>query len=252
MRFTGRKVLVTGAGSNGMGRAIATRFSEEGADLVIHYHSNPQAAAELIAETEHRGHRAIALHAELRSPAAGRQLVRQAAERLGGLDVVVLTAAMVLRKASFETTDQEWADIFAVNLHGTFAVASEAAKIMLENGSGGRIVMIGSVLQTLASPNRAAYSATKAGLLQLARSMALELAPSGVTVNVIAPGTIITDMNRSLHSDPDVAKERLRAIPMARFGQPGDIAETAMFLASEGAGYITGNAIYVDGGMVLP
>jgi NAD(P)-dependent dehydrogenase (short-subunit alcohol dehydrogenase family) len=250
-RFVGSKVLVTGAGSNGLGRAIALAFAREGADLVVHYHSDPDAAATLINDID-RSNRAIALQADLSNPVAGRNLVRQAAERLGGIDVVVAAAGTTIRKSVVDTTDQDWANLFAVNLTGSFACVSEAAKIMLAADRPGRIILIGSVLQQLALANRAAYGASKGGLLQLARCMALELAPKRITVNVIAPGTIITDMNRSLQADPDWVEKRLVDIPMGRFGEPDDVVEAALFLAGPGAAYITGNTIFCDGGMALP
>lgn len=252
MRFAGKKVLVTGAGSNGMGRAIAAGFAREGADIVVHYHSRPEIAADVIAEIGSNGHRAIALQADFSDPAAARELVRQAADRLSGLDVLVAAAAAMVRKSIVETTDEDWQRLSAINLHATFAVASEAAKVMIANGSQGRIVLIGSVTQQLALRNRVAYGATKGGVLQLARGMALELAPYGITVNVIGPGTIITDMNRAVFATDEARAARIKDIPVGRLGTPEDVVEPALFLASPGASYVTGNAIYCDGGMMLP
>ena len=251
MRFENKRVLVSGAGSNGIGRAIASAFAREGATVVVHYHSKPQIAAELIAEIEHAGRRAIAIHAELRNPVAARQLVREAAERLGGLDIVVCAAATMLRKSALETSDPEWSEVLDVNLHAAFACATEAAKLMVAGGTPGRIILIGSALQERVAPDRAAYSASKGGLRQLARSLAYELAPRGITVNLIGPGVIITDMNRALHADPERARRRMQDVPMGRFGEPDDVVEAAMFLASPGAGYVTGNTVFCDGGMML-
>ena len=251
MRYEGKRVLVTGAGSHGIGRAIAAGFAREGAFVVVQYHSKPAVAAELIADLEHAGLRAIAVHAELRNPAAARQLVREAAERMGGLDVVVAAAATMLRKPLLDTSDAEWAEVIDVNLHASFACASEAARLMTAADTPGRIILIGSVLQERVVADRGAYCASKGGLAQLARALAFELAPRGVTVNLIAPGTIITDMNRALHADPERARQRLRDIPIGRFGQPDDLVEAALFLASPAAAYVTGNTLYCDGGMTI-
>jgi glucose 1-dehydrogenase len=140
----------------------------------------------------------------------------------------------------------------AVNFRGTFACATEAARLMRRAGQGGRIVMIGSVVQQIALKGQVAYGAGKGGVAQLARGMALELAGDGITVNVIAPGATLTDFNRQHLSDPAVRASREAAIPMGRLGAPEDMCEAAVFLASPGAAYTTGVTIFVDGGIVLP
>jgi NAD(P)-dependent dehydrogenase (short-subunit alcohol dehydrogenase family) len=252
MRLEGRKALITGAGSYGIGRAVALGFAREGADVAIHYHSRPEVAASVVAETEALGRRAFALQADLGEAEVCRQLVRDATDRLGGLDIVVTAAAAIYRKPILEITDAEWDHMMALNLRGTFACATEAARIMRARATSGRIILIGSIVQQLALAGQVAYGVTKAGVAQLARGMAYELASDGITVNVIAPGATLTDFNREHLSDPTVRASREAAIPMGRLGDPEDMVEAAVYLASPGAAYTTGITIFVDGGIMLP
>ena len=252
MRLDGKKALITGAGSYGIGRAIALAFAREGADIAIHYHSRPEVAANVVAAIEALGRCSFALQADLSQGEVCRQLVRDASERLGGLDVIVTAAAAIYRKPILEITDAEWDHMMALNLRGTFACATEAARLMRANGTKGRIIVIGSVVQQLALAGQVAYGTTKGGVAQLARGMAYELAPDGITVNVIAPGATLTDFNRDHLADPQVRQQRIEAIPMGRLGEPEDMAEAAVYLASPGAAYTTGITIFVDGGLMLP
>ena len=252
MRLDGKKALVTGAGSDGIGRAIARAFAREGADVAVHYHSKPDVAAALVSEIEAIGRRALAIHADLAEAEVARQLVREAADRLGGLDIVVTAAALIHRKPILEISDAEWDQMAALNVRGTFACATEAARLMRRAGGGGRIIMIGSVAQQIAIEGQVAYGAGKGAVAQLARGMALELAGDGITVNVIAPGATLTDFNRHVLGDPAVRARREAAIPMGRLATPEDMCEAAVFLASPGAAYTTGVTICVDGGIVLP
>ena len=252
MRLDGKNALITGAGSYGIGRAIALAFAREGADVAIHYHSRPEVAASVVADIEALGRRSYALRADLSEAEVCRQLVRDASKRLGGLDIIVTAAAAIYRKPILEITDAEWDHMMALNLRGTFACATEAARLMRANGTKGRIIVIGSIVQQLALAGQVAYGTTKGGVAQLARGMALELAGDGITVNVIAPGATLTDFNRDHLSDPQVRQKRIAAIPIGRLGEPEDMAEAAVYLASSGAAYATGITIFVDGGIMLP
>jgi NAD(P)-dependent dehydrogenase (short-subunit alcohol dehydrogenase family) len=252
MRLDGRKALITGAGSYGIGRAIALGFAREGADVAIHYHSRPEVAAQVVADVQALGRRSFALQADLGEAEAGRRLVRDARERLDGLDIIVTAAAAIYRKPILEITDAEWDHMMALNLRGTFACATEAARVMRAHGIKGRIILIGSIVQQLALAGQIAYGTTKAGVAQLARGMAYELAADGITVNVIAPGATLTDFNRDHLSDPEVRSKRIAAIPMGRLGDPEDMVEAAIYLAGPGAAYTTGITIFVDGGIMLP
>jgi NAD(P)-dependent dehydrogenase (short-subunit alcohol dehydrogenase family) len=252
MRLEGKRALVTGAGSDGIGRAIACAFGREGADVAVHYHSKPEVAAAVVAEIEAAGRRSLAIQADLAEAEVARRLVREAADRLGGLDIIVTAAAVIYRKPILEITDAEWDHMAALNFRGSFACATEAARLMRRAGNGGRIIMIGSVVQQIALKGQVAYGAGKGGVAQLARGMALELAGDGITVNVIGPGATLTDFNRHHLADPEVRAGREAAIPMGRLGMPDDMAEAAVYLASPGAAYTTGITIFVDGGLILP
>ena len=252
MRLEDKKALITGAGSYGIGRAIALGFAREGADVAIHYHSRPEVAASVVADVEAQGRRSFSLQADLTDAETCRRVVRDAGERLGGLDVVVTAAAAIYRKPTLEITDAEWDHMMALNLRGTFACATEAARIMRASATKGRIILIGSIVQQLALAGQIAYGTTKAGVAQLARGLAYELAADGVTLNVIAPGATLTGFNREHLSDPKVRQSREAAIPMGRLGDPEDMVEAALYLASPGAAYTTGITIFVDGGIMLP
>jgi NAD(P)-dependent dehydrogenase (short-subunit alcohol dehydrogenase family) len=251
MLLEGKRALVTGAGSRGIGRGIAEALAAAGADVAVHYYGDGALAFQLIDRIRASGRRAVALAADLADPAAGRALVGRAAEVLGAVDVLVCCAAVLSRVPFLDLTDAEWDRIHAVNLRGYFVTAQEAARRMVERGVGGRIVMISSVNQVTVNRGIAHYAAAKGGVMQLAKAMALELAPTGITVNLIAPGTIETDLNREFLSEPGNRRAKLGLIPMDRIGRPEDVAGAAVFLASEAAGYVTGATIVVDGGLSL-
>ena len=241
----GRRALVTGAGSDGIGRASARELARGGATVAIHYLDQQQAAQYLANEIG-----GVALPADLGDPAAARAMVREAIGKLGGLDICVLCAATLARVPFLELTDAEWERVHKVNLQGTFAVAQDAARHMAAHG-GGRIVMISSVNQQHPTPGLAHYVSSKGGVMMLARAMALELAGSGVTVNLVAPGTILTDINRQAFSNPEFERSKLDLIPMQRVGSPADVAGAVRYLVSDAAAYVTGSTITVDGGLTL-
>ena len=251
MSLEGKRALVTGAGSRGIGRAIAEAFGADGADVAMHYYGDGAGALELIARMRASGRLAVALPADLADPSAARALVRRAIDELGGLDIAVCCAATLSRVPFLDLTDAEWDRVQAVNLRGYFAVGQEAARHMVAHGAAGRIIMVSSVNQVSVNRGIAHYAASKGGVMQLAKAMALELAPSGVTVNLIAPGTIETDLNRAFLAQPENRAAKLGLIPMDRIGRPEDVAGAAVFLASEAAAYVTGATITVDGGLTL-
>ena len=251
MSLEGKRALVTGAGSRGIGRAIAEALAADGADVAAHYYGDGVAALDLVAALRAGGRRAVALPADLADPVAARVLVRRAIDELGALDIVVCCAAVLSRVPFLDLTDAEWDRVHAVNLRGYFAVGQEAARHMVARASGGRIIMVSSVNQATVNRGIAHYVATKGGVMQLAKAMALELAPAGVTVNLIAPGTIETDLNRDFLADAGNRRAKLALIPMERIGRPQDVAGAAVFLAGDAAAYVTGATIVVDGGLML-
>jgi len=244
--------LVTGADSQGIGRAVALALAEAGADLALHWYRSRELAEDLAAQIRTMGRKAELIHADMGDPAAARATVHAARNALGGLGILVCNAAKIQRRAFLEITDEDWAGIHAVNLHGYFACAQEAAKIMIDQGQPGRIVMISSVNQAHANPDIAHYVATKGGVMMLARAMALELAPHDITVNLVAPGTIETDINRHMLADPEFRARKLAPVPMRRAGTPDDVAGAVAYLASDAASYVTGATIVVDGGLTIP
>ena len=243
--------MVTGADSHGIGRAIAYLLAVEGADLVLHWYRDRGRAEELAAEIGRLGRAVHLVHADMGDPAKARAAVKDAADALGGLSILVCNAAHFQRKPFLEITDDEWSRIHAVNLHGYFACAQQAARVMVSQGAGGRIVMISSVNQAHANLDLAHYVASKGGVMMLARAMALELAPHGITVNLVAPGTIETDINRAVFADPESAARKVAPVPLRRAGSPEDVADAVRYLAGEGASYVTGATIVVDGGLTI-
>lgn len=251
MELAGRRALVTGTGSHGIGRAIALALAGAGCDLALHHHGQAATAEALATAIREAGHGACALDADLADPAAARALVADAIVQLGGLDISVSCAATLARVPLLEITDDEWDRVHAVNLRGYFAVSQEAARHMVAHGRGGRIIMVSSVNQQQPTPGLAHYVASKGGVMMLARAMALELAEHGITVNLIAPGTVRTDLNRAAFDEAAFTRAKLDRIPMRRIAEPTDIAGAAVFLASDAASYITGSTITVDGGLTL-
>jgi NAD(P)-dependent dehydrogenase (short-subunit alcohol dehydrogenase family) len=243
--------LVTGADSAGMGRAIALALAEAGADVALHWYRDEAAAQALAGRIRGIGRRAIVLGADLGDAAAARVMVDQAVAALGGLGIVVCNAGMIQRKALLDITDADWTRLHEVNLHGTFAVAQQAARHMVAARAGGRIVMISSVNQAHANPDIAHYVASKGGIMMLGRAMALELAEHDITVNLVAPGTIETDINRHMLADPAFRARKLAGVPLRRAGMPDDVAGAVLYLASASAGYVTGATITVDGGLTI-
>ncbi len=250
MTLNGKRALVTGAGTDGIGRACALALGAAGAQVALHHLDQREQAEAAAREITARGARAVVLQGDFRDPAEARRVVRDAQAALGSIDIVVCAAAMLLRKPALETEDSDWARLHAINLQAYFATAQEAARSMVARGWG-RIIMISSVNQWTPGIGLVAYASAKAGVMQLGRSLALELAPSGVTVNLIAPGTIETDFNRAALADPGYRRQKMDLIPMGRIGRPEDVAAAALFLASDAASYITGTSITVDGGLEL-
>lgn len=244
IRLAGRRALVTGAGSDGIGRATARLLAQAGARVAVHHLDQKEAAAALAAETG-----GPALAADLADPAAAAELVARAVAALGGLDILVGNAAVLLRLPAIETSDADFARVIDINLRAGFALARAARPHMAR---GGRIVFVSSVNQWMPNPGLAAYAASKGGLAAMARTLALEWAVDGITVNLVAPGTVETDFNAAARAaDPGWRAAKLALIPAGRTGRPEDVAGAILFLASDLAAYVTGTTLTVDGGLSL-
>lgn len=247
----GRRALVTGAGTRGMGQAIAIALARAGATVAAHYLDDRDAIAETVAGCEVLGKRCVTLKADLRTAPAGRKIIDDAVAALGGLDIVVSSVGATTRKPFMDLTDADWELVLGVNLTGCFGAFQQACKHMLSTGKGGRLIAVSSVNQELVLMNNAHYCASKGGLRQLTKAIALEMAGRGITANLIAPGAMLTDFNRHFIKTPEDIAERAKLVPEGRMGAPDDVAEAAVFLAGPGSSYVTGSTITVDGGWSL-
>jgi NAD(P)-dependent dehydrogenase (short-subunit alcohol dehydrogenase family) len=249
-RLAGKAGFITGGGT-GIGRACALLFAREGAKVALagRRREHPEAVAK---EITGAGGEALAVPCDVTLRASAEKALRTAVERFGRLDLVVNNAGVLKVGSAEETSDEEWNQILAVNLTGTFLV-SRAALPELRKSGGGSIINIGSVLGLVGMKQRAAYSAAKGGVTMLTKAMALDHAPEAIRVNCICPGVTETELIRQMLAklpDPDAArKARVELIPLGRFGQPEDIAHLALFLASDESSWLTGAALPLDGGM---
>jgi glucose 1-dehydrogenase len=253
----GKNVLVTG-GSSGIGQAIAVRFAEHGANVAINYLRQPDEAKETadqvhacVAKVQQEGVRDVLVGADVSKEDEVVRMVGEAVEGLGGIDVLVNNAGIQISRPSDELSSADFDKVLAVNLRGAFMCAREAIKHFLEEDTAGSIVNISSVHQLIPKPDYLGYSVSKGGMQNLTRTLALEYAGRGIRVNGIGPGATITPTNSAWIEDP-VKKEMVEShIPMARAGTADEMAGVTCFLASDDAAYITGQTIFVDGGLTL-
>jgi glucose 1-dehydrogenase len=246
--LAGKVAIVTGAGS-GIGHAIAELFAQHGAAVAINFLGHESGARELAQRIETAGGRAVALEADVSDAAAVESLVATTVDTFGGLDVLVNNAGIERAQALLEIDAQTWGRTLAVDLNGPFLCLQAAARRMKETG-GGSIVNISSIHEDLPFPNHAAYVAAKGGLRMLMRNAALELGPLGIRVNNIAPGAIATPINADTLADPAKIELLQGVVPLQRMGRPEEVAEVALFLASDRSSYVTGSTYFVDGGLV--
>jgi 3-oxoacyl-[acyl-carrier protein] reductase len=240
-----RVVLVTGA-SRGIGRGIAEAFAEPGWHVVINFHSGRQAAEETAEAVAARGGEAHLKPFDIADPEAVKEAFKEVTDQLGRLDVLVNNAGITRDNVFPRMKLTEWDDVMNTNLRGAFLCCQAAVKPMMRQRFG-RIVNITSVVGVTGNPGQANYSAAKAGLIGLTRSLAREFVSRNITVNAVAPGYIETEMTANL---PEKAREALLGqIPAGRVGKPEEVGLAVRFLASEGAGYITGQVLHVNGGM---
>jgi len=244
----GKVALVTGAGS-GIGYAIAERFGHEGAAVAIDYLGHDEDAQALARTLEDAGAKAVALEADVADATAVEALIAEVVERLGRIDVLVNNAGIEKSQPLFEIDEASWDRTLAVDLKGPFLCLQAAARQMKETG-GGSIVNISSVHEDLPFPGYTPYAAAKGGLRMLMRNAAVELAEFGIRVNNIAPGAIATPINAATLADPAKLERLQKIVPLMRLGKPEEVAEVALFLASDRSSYVTGSTYYVDGGLL--
>ena len=247
MLLDGKTALVTGA-SRGIGRAIALRLAAEGARVAINYAGNVKAAEEVKAAVEAAGGAAILCQADISDSAAVEAMVADVVKEFGTLDILVNNAGITRDTLLMRMKDEDFAKVLDTNLKGVFYCTKAVAKLMMKKRSG-RIVNMASVVGLVGNAGQTNYAAAKAGVIGFSKSAARELASRGITVNVVAPGFIGTDMTAVL---PEAVKEKtLAGIPLGKMGEPEDVANAVLFLASDQASYITGQVVNVDGGMVM-
>lgn len=249
MRLKDKVAVVTGA-ATGIGQAIAIAFAKEGAAVVVDYVGNATVAQGTVKAADAAGGRALAVEADVSVPADVNRLVNKTVEAFGRIDIFVNNAGIEKKFAFIEYPFDEWNRILAVNLTGPFLCSQAAARQMISQGSGGRIINISSIHEDLPMPRNGPYCATKGGLRMLMRTMAVELAPHQITVNNIGPGAIFTPIDRDVEADAKLNSEILAEIPMGRWGKPEEVAQLAVYLASDDAAYVTGSTHFIDGGML--
>ena len=247
LTLKGKVALVTG-GSRGIGRAIALELARQGADVAVNYARNAEAATQVVAEIVSLGRRAVALPADVGDFDQAATLVGTTVDVLGRLDILVNNAGIVRDTLLLRMQETDWDDVLRVNLKGAFNTSKAAARLMARQRAG-RIINISSVSGLMGQVGQANYSASKAGLIGLTKSMAREFAARGITINAVAPGFVTTDMTAAL--DEELRERMLTLIPLGRFGAAEDVAHVVAFLASDAAAYITGAVLPVDGGLSM-
>ena len=240
-----RVALVTGGG-RGIGRAVSLMLASRGAAVAVNYTQNADAASKVVDEIQSAGGRAQAFRFDVGDDSAVEAGVKEVVSALGGLDILVNNAGIAIDGLIMRTKADDWKRTIEVNLSGSFYCARAAAKIMLK-ARRGRIINISSIIGEMGNAGQTAYSASKSGIFGLTKSLAQELGSRSVTVNAVTPGFIATDMTGSMSEEQ--VSELLKQIPLARLGQPDDVASLVCFLASDEAGYITGEVLAVNGGM---
>lgn len=249
MKLENRVAIVTGA-ATGIGREIAYHLARQGAAIGVDYAEKSDQADEVVRQIEKSGGRATAIQADVSQPDDVQNLVLQTVQKLGRVDILVNNAGIEKEMPFWDVPPELWQRIIGVNLSGPFYCSQAAAKQMIKQGGGGRIINISSVHEDMPMPTNAPYCASKGGLRMLMRTLAVELAKHKITVNNIGPGAIDTPLDKPTKDDPQNLNTLLGEIPLGRMGQPEEVADLALFLASDAAGYITGSTYFIDGGML--
>jgi len=253
----GQKALVTGANS-GIGRGIALALAHAGADVVVNYHSNPEAAEATVTEAKHCGSRVIAHRADVSDEAQVAEMFHRMYDEFGTIDILVNNAGLQQDARFEDMTLKQWNTVLAVNLTGQFLCAREAVREFKRRGvrpdvscAAGKIVCISSVHEVIPWAGHVNYAASKGGVMLMMKSIAQEVAPYRIRVNSISPGAIRTPINREAWDTPEAYAGLMRLIPYKRIGEVEDIGRAAVWLASDDSDYVHGTSLFVDGGMTL-
>jgi len=251
-RLSGKVVAITG-GSQGIGLAIAQRFAEEGADISFCYRSNKAGADDVVANIQKTGRKVAGFQYDVSSVSDGQKFIATTASQFGKIDVLVNNAGLERRADFWDVTESDFDAVLNVNLKGLFFITQAFVKNRMaasgDRRRDGKIINISSVHEELPFPHFASYCASKGGVKMLTRNLSIELAPLGITINSIAPGAIETPINKNLLNDPAKLSALLQNIPLKRLGTPDDVANMAVFLASEESNYATGTTFFIDGGL---
>lgn len=244
----GKVAIVTGA-SREIGAAMAELLAAHGCAVLAAHFGEAERAEAVVERIRATGGRALAHDADLSSVAANRALIARAMEAFGRVDILAANAGLTISAPFLDTTEDQWETLFNLNVKGSFFAAQAAARQMIAQGDGGRIVFSASVTGVQAIPGLSAYGITKAALRHMAKTLACELGPYGITVNALGIGAILNERNRA--SDPEYEAHWNSITPTGRVGMPADVAQALLFLASPGAAHITGQTLIIDGGWTL-
>lgn len=242
-----KSALVTGA-SRGIGRSIALQLAEEGYNVAVNYAGSKDKAEAVVEEIKAKGVESFAIQANVAKGDEVKEMIKEVVSQFGSVDVLVNNAGITKDNLLMRMKEQEWDDVIDTNLKGVFNCIQQVTPQMLRQRSGA-IINLTSIVGAMGNPGQANYVATKAGVIGLTKTAARELASRGITVNAVAPGFIVSDMTNALSDD--LKDQMLEQIPLKRFGEDTDIANTVAFLASDKAKYITGQTIHVNGGMYM-
>jgi glucose 1-dehydrogenase len=249
MRLQNKVAIVTGSAS-GIGQAIAIRFAQEGAAVVVDYVGDPDVPDSTEKQIANFGGKTVAMAADVSKPDEVQNLINRAVTAFGRLDIVVNNAGIEKKCDFVDYPLEELQKILAVNLVGPFLMNQAASIWMIKQKQGGRLINISSVHEDLPMPTNAAYCASKGGLRMLMRTIAVELAKDRITVNNIGPGAVFTPIDADVEAKPEMEKALMAEIPLNRWAKPEEIAGLAVYLASDEAAYITGSTYFIDGGML--
>lgn len=246
-RLEGKSAVVTGGG-RGIGRAICLAFAKEGADVVVNYASREETAQEVVRAIEAMGRKAVAVKGNVALKEDAERIIHAAIEHFGKIDILVNNAGATRPSMLHKMTEEQWNEVLDIHLKGPFLCIQAASKYMMERRSG-RIINVTSAAGISGTKGQINYSSAKGGIIALTKSAARELAGYGITVNVISPGYVSTEMTEKIRTDPKLREIYTGRILLGRFAEPEEVAPAFVFLASDEANYITGQLICVDGGL---
>ena len=249
MNLEGKVAVVTG-GNSGIGKAIVLGLAEQGANVVIDYVANPDTTDELEKKIVALGEKAVGVEADVSKIDDLQKLIDAAIKEFGHLDILVNNAGIETRTSVLNTTEQQYDKVLDINLKGAFFSTQLAARQMIAQGRGGRIINISSVHEDWPMPGNTAYCLSKGGMRMLTRTAGVELAAHNILVVGVGPGAVATPINKSTMQDPDKMRVLKREIPLKRMAEPEEIAHLVAFLAGDGASYLTATTVFADGGMM--